>query len=44
MLLIGNMICLFVDVAIWTPVDIEGTYQMMIKGNGNKCLFLNLLD
>ncbi|XP_052678957.1 amidase-like isoform X1 [Crassostrea angulata] len=22
-------------VAIWTPVDFEGTYQMMIKGNGH---------
>lgn len=37
MLLIGNVIRLFVGVVIWTPVDIEGTYQMMIKGNGNKC-------
>lgn len=37
MLLIGNMIRLYVGVAIWTPVDFEGTYQMTIKGNGNKC-------
>lgn len=39
MLLIGNMICLFVGVAISTPVDFEGTYQIMIKGNDNKCFF-----
>lgn len=29
-----NIAVYHVGLAIWTPVAFEGTYQMMIKGNG----------
>ena len=27
-------VLLFKGVAIWTPIDYEGAYQMIVKGNG----------